>query len=617
MNKEQLLLNLFLFVSICGHTQPKDDTLRNILENSKLAETSRANIYRDIIYKNYFSKEPDSAYAMALRLVDFIDYYKLKKQKADASILLGDIEHLFGNNTKAIRYFENSLSIYTELNEKKGQAMAYKGIGVSYGKVYNLEEAKSYYLKALELSRSINDTILISKLLIGIGNTYLFKFKSDESIKYYQESLTLSQLTNNVTEEAIAYVNLSDAYAQKKDFETSKNYIFRAIRIGDSLQNYNILSNAYKNLSRKYLQEKKFDSMIIPSNEMLKYAKKMSSKELIDGAYYLLYEAHKNKRNFDSTIKYLELRKKQRTTIDDINSVKALEKIKIDNSRVKDSLIYLAKELKAEMINQKEKTNLTLAWASSLSAVSLFAFLIFRNSKHKQRKAEQERQQRIEEKEKILKDLELSTIDAMIQGQEKERQRLADDLHDSVGATLTAAKMQFEYLIKHQNDIKASEELIKKTSTLLENAYVEIRSMAHLKNSGVMAKNGLLPAVEKLSSNASGLNGLSFEVKSYGLEQRLENSIEITVFRIIQELTTNIIKHAQATKGTIHLTNHKDSLNIMVEDNGKGFNPSQITKTNKGMGISSIDKRVEHLGGSMTIESENNKGTTVIIDIPL
>ena len=93
--------------------------------------------------------------------------------------------------------------------------------------------------------------------------------------------------------------------------------------------------------------------------------------------------------------------------------------------------------------------------------------------------------------------------------------------------------------------------------------------------------------------------------------------MELTIFRIVQELITNVIKHANATEVSIHITNHEDSLNIMVEDNGKGFNASQVTKTNKGMGISSIDKRVEHLEGTMTIESEKHQGTTIIIDIPL
>jgi len=269
------------------------------------------------------------------------------------------------------------------------------------------------------------------------------------------------------------------------------------------------------------------------------------------------------------------------------------------------------------MTHQKEKMNLFLAWGGSLAVISIIAVLVYRNIKRKQYKAEQDRQNEIDEKEKILNELELSTIDAMIEGQEKERQRLAAELHDSVGATLAAAKLQFEYFVKHRNKHLDSEEQTTKISTLLENAYAEIRSMAHLKNSGVIAKNGLLPAVEKLAKNASGINGLEIEVQSFGLDQRLDNSLEISIFRMIQELVTNIIKHAIATQGIIHITNHSDNLNIMIEDNGIGFNPKQLSKVKPGMGITSVDRRVESLDGKLTIESEIDKGTTIIIDLPL
>ena len=120
-----------------------------------------------------------------------------------------------------------------------------------------------------------------------------------------------------------------------------------------------------------------------------------------------------------------------------------------------------------------------------------------------------------------------------------------------------------------------------------------------------------------MADKISGSNTITIDVIDHGLDERLENSLELTIFRIIQELITNVIKHATATQASIHLTNHEDTLNIMIEDNGKGFNARQITTKNKGMGLSTIDKRVEHLNGTMTIESEPNKGTTIIIDIPI
>ena len=267
---------------------------------------------------------------------------------------------------------------------------------------------------------------------------------------------------------------------------------------------------------------------------------------------------------------------------------------------------------------QRQKRNLWIGGITILFFGSIFGFLLYKNTKRKQQIAEQEREIEIQKKEKILKDQELTTIDAMIEGQEKERQRLASDLHDSVGATLSAARLQFEHLCKHKGtgSLKNEEELFDKTGNLLEEAYQEIRSMAHLKNSGVIATKGLLPAVQKLARNASNTNGLQIYVEDFGLTQKIEGSLEISIFRVIQELVTNIIKHAQATEATISITQHDDMLSIIIEDNGKGFDVRK-SKSKNGMGLSSIEKRIEHLEGNFEVDSTPEKGTNILIDIPI
>ena len=158
--------------------------------------------------------------------------------------------------------------------------------------------------------------------------------------------------------------------------------------------------------------------------------------------------------------------------------------------------------------------------------------------------------------------------------------------------------------------------MLDKTDDLIEEAYQRVRNLAHAKNAGVKSKEGLLPAIKNFATKASVVNKLVIEVEDHGMDQRLENSLEITLFRITQELITNVIKHANATECTVHLTHHDDNLNLMVEDNGVGFNSSDI-KLTQGMGLYSIQKRVENLGGRVTIDSIIEKGTTIIIDIPL
>ena len=158
--------------------------------------------------------------------------------------------------------------------------------------------------------------------------------------------------------------------------------------------------------------------------------------------------------------------------------------------------------------------------------------------------------------------------------------------------------------------------MFQKTGSLLDEAYNEVRSMAHVKHSGVIAKEGLLPAVEKLARNASLQQSLQVEVQDFGLTERLEPSLEISIFRMIQELVTNIIKHANASEATIAITQHENSLNIIVEDNGKGFNATKFQQK-EGMGLSSIERRVEFLEGTLEIDATPGKGTTILIDIPL
>ncbi|WP_298896795.1 ATP-binding protein [uncultured Psychroserpens sp.] len=339
-----------------------------------------------------------------------------------------------------------------------------------------------------------------------------------------------------------------------------------------------------------------------------------TNNQIKRSAYQLLYDVYFKTNQFKKSSEIL-LKKEQF-----LDSLKTNEhQIKISEYQIqyktekkeKENFQLKANNLKSES-KRKQNENIAIGLGGTLALGSIIALLLYKNTKRKQKLAEQEKELETQKLTTVLKEQELTAIDAMIEGQEKERQRIANDLHDDLGGLMATVKLHFNALKDKQTP-----ELYAKTNELIDEAYEKVRTVAHAKNSGVIAKQGLLKAISEMAEKISTANKITIDVIDHGLENRLENSLELTIFRIIQELVTNIIKHANATEATIHITNHDDSLNIMVEDNGKGFNPSQVTKTKKGMGISSIDKRVAHLDGSMTIESEQNKGTTIIIDIPL
>jgi len=272
---------------------------------------------------------------------------------------------------------------------------------------------------------------------------------------------------------------------------------------------------------------------------------------------------------------------------------------------------------------EKENTNLKLTqirnWLISgiagLGLLAAMGYLVYRNRLVKSSIQIQQKEMHSMKLEKQLKDQEIAGIDHMIEAQEKERQRIANELHDNLGSHLASVKLYFENL-KQQGGNPNQGDLFRKTDELLEEAYQKVRTLAHARNVGVNSKDGLMPAVKVFASRISGANKLLVDVEEHGMDTRLENSMEILLFRIIQELTTNVIKHAKATELTISLTRHNDLINLMVEDNGRGFDISQI-KPADTMGLHSIQKRVENLGGRVTIDSIVSSGTTVIVDLPI
>ena len=527
-----------------------------------------------IIGKSYenLNKE-DSAlvyYQNALKL--------FKKTKASESVTKTNLEiYLLLDSQNSIhvdknKYLQEVLDYAKVTNSKKWLAPYYTNVGINHSKKGNIDSAKIYYNKTLLIAKEIDSPRITINTNLNLGSLYSSKIKNqDSAIYHYNEALryyfsdTLNYKNFNI--EFNLYNNLGNAYRRKKEFNTALKYYNKAEKL--ELPKFNRKSKKilYSNIDATYYYMGEWES-----------------------AYNYLYK-------YDSIKNVINL-KEQNSSIADIEEKYENEKLKVVN-------------LKSE-VNRKRNRNIAFGLGGVLILGGIIAFLLVKNTKRKQVLAERDKELETQKLATVLKDQELNAIDAMIEGQEKERQRIANDLHDDLGGLMATVKLHFNALKEKQTP-----ELYTKTNELIDEAYNKVRTVAHAKNSGVIAKQGLLKAINEMATKISALNKITIDVIDHGLENRLENSLELTIFRIIQELITNVIKHANATEATIHITNHEDSLNIMVEDNGKGFNPSQVTKTNKGMGISSIDKRVEHLNGTMTIESEKNQGTTVIIDIPI
>jgi two-component system, NarL family, sensor kinase len=200
----------------------------------------------------------------------------------------------------------------------------------------------------------------------------------------------------------------------------------------------------------------------------------------------------------------------------------------------------------------------------------------------------------------------------MVNGQETERTRIAKDLHDGLGGLFSTVKMYFSTL-QHDTPTLKDNELFQKSYKLVDTASEEVRQIAHNMMPEVLMKLGLTNALKDLCDNISAGKLLRVSLETHGMNKRLNATTEIMLFRIVQELLNNIIKHAQATEAIIQFIRENERLSVVVEDNGRGFNTQEADEQNHS-GIATIQSRVSYLNGKMSIDSQKNVGTTVMMD---
>jgi two-component system sensor histidine kinase DegS len=523
-------------------------------------------------------------------------------------------------------------------------------------------EANEFYLKSLEIAlknknkqlvcESLKKILNLNRLSYLDGNsTYmhyikLYKENNYDTLeifyrKYYQSSLSFQYGVNdkwnrNLEKELINFLKKSKNHLLNSKINQLIGSYYHKIEnnklaIEYELEAFNNLKNIkynYKSTTKKIILISLIRYSLFSNNN----SKSQYYLNLIDTLknnkheerfkkYSFFYQSYLDTINnnyksaYFNLAQYLSLTETQ--NIED--NATTFQKLETKYQTVKKEKENLQLKQDNLEIENKRKQNLNLLIASILTFLlgSIIATLVLKNSKRKTKLAEQENELEKQKNITFLKEQEITTINAMVAGQEKERKQIAEDLHDNLGSVLATLKLHFENLKINRERKKTNQKtLFDKTENLIDEAYLKVRSIAHAKNAGVIANQGLLVAVQMMAEKISSSNKIQIEVIHFGLDKRLENSLEITVFRITQELITNIIKHAEATKATINLSLYEKNLNLIIEDNGLGFDTNKIN-FKRGMGLHSIKTRIAHLKGTFNIDATLGKGSSILMDIPI
>lgn len=239
--------------------------------------------------------------------------------------------------------------------------------------------------------------------------------------------------------------------------------------------------------------------------------------------------------------------------------------------------------------------------------LALILIGFYKNYRHKQRL-------HVEQLRTMKQETEIALLQAMMKGEEKQRVRFAQELHDGISSQLSAIRLYIGSILNKKTKLEINEDL-EYMMRLLSEAANDVRQTAHNLIPDGLIRQGLADATRSFCEQLSHGENLQIEDQTYGEFGELQSGLELFVYRTIQELLHNVIKHANATHAIV-LLNHQDNvLGVTVEDNGIGMDANKISSS--GIGLKSMEERVRTIGGSLVFESVAGKGTAIYMEIPL
>ncbi|RZJ75492.1 MAG: tetratricopeptide repeat protein [Flavobacterium sp.] len=561
----------------------------------------------------------------ALKLYQEID------NKASQASCLGDIGNILIRSNKAkqaITYLQDAIAIAEQINDESLKPNFYNSLAVAYLETRQYPLAKQTYQKALPLAEKFNRTNNQISILMNLGDLVWQSEKNGpSSTAYYLKAEKLAITYGDESKLSAIYQNLGNIQSAGGDNKSATAYALKARdlalksrdietqeRIFNSLANYSSKAGDYRQayqagqvrdslyrilfdkratenmneLQTRYQTEKKQHRIDLLDRQNQIQQLQLTQKNLLLGNNRLLLAKN------DLQLRNQDLNLSQQD--------RQLEKNRLEAKSKGQQLRILNTENKLQKLQLMERNIIIAVVVSVFILAVLFGLLLYNRYKLKQ-----------QQKQNILQQQAAS---AVIAAETNERNRIAGELHDGLGQLFSAVKLNLSG-ISEQLSFKDphSEEVFYKTMDMVDESCREVRVISHQMAPNVLLKSGLGAAVRDFISKIDARR-LKINLETFGLQERLGQNVEAVLYRVIQEAVNNVIKHSGATSLDIQLSKDEDSINAMIEDNGKGFDTSELSQAT-GIGLKNIKSRVDFLQGNVDFSSKPGQGTLIAIHIPI
>lgn len=486
---------------------------------------------------------------------------------------VGSVYHDLNQFSKVLEYDLKALDAYNKQSRRFYIAIAELYVAGDYKDLGQLDQAKTHLENAQKLANEINSDDLFYRVYNTWGAYYQKTTDYSKAVAAYQKGLAYAGANENLFREMNCNRMLGFVYRDMKKYKKSLVYMQKAL------------------LQVRQLENKLYEAELLKNIAVVQSALGNNKEAVI---YYEDYIHLSDSLN----------QKEVKRQINEIEN-------KYQSEKRRDSILSLQKSYQVQSIQLEQKKTLNIALITGCILLLLIAALFYNNFKNKNRLLQQKERLHAQQISELEKEKKLLAAQSLMKGQEEERSRLARDLHDGVGGLLSGVKLSMSTM---KGNVFLSEENARSFENVigqLDQSISELRRVSHNMMPEALIKYGLKEALENYCENLNLSGKINVQLQTYGMESRMEQSTEIVVYRIIQELLNNVIKHAEAKKVLIQLVREEDRFNLTVEDDGKGFDVNEVKN---GAGLANIKARIDYLNGNIDVVSKKGEGTSVHIE---
>lgn len=540
----------------------------------------------------------DKAVPLAQKLNDISSETKAVRLKAVKIFLNGD--------------YNRSEEIFMQMTKKAGkyppfheQGVLYYEFAGIYSKNGYIDIAVQYIKKGQDIAGKLNDRVLYADGCNRMGVICERKQDLDSALFYYQLSLENNQKAGELLATSYSMENIAGIYGQRKQVNKALEYEKQVLAIRRSVGDKFAITIAMMNIAEMFEDLKKHDSAIYYAQQTMKLADTIGFTDGLKYGNQFLSGIYERMGDYKTALeyqhKYSEL---NQSLFNDKNKQIADLNAKYETEKNEEKIKQLGQLSTIQTLQIKQRNYLLLLAVAILIAGAVIAYLYYNRRKVKEQ---------IKLQKAISKQQELTAWE-VIHAEERERRRIAADLHDGVGQLLSAALININNLFTKVNIDATTEPLANKTLALVTESYDELRQISHQMIPNALVKAGLGAAVKELIIHIDQ-SKLVINLDIVGLNDRLGEEVETILYRVIQESINNVIKHAAATKLQIQLIKDEEGVAVTIEDNGIGFDLKNIKSD--GIGLKNMISRIRFHQGTIDIDSAPGKGTLIAIYMPI